>query len=323
MTFQAFSLESLIGEIMALEQELIFSPNIILYTFADKRAESYGATFPRLSFRRYKSSVEFALAGLTAEADLLLDNWKDEPEDDLEVNSGMIFKLSGATSQEVNLAAEARFGAREGVTCFGNCLGPRKLQQLAVQRDNGFEEFVISADNFPFPELDLNLSSRLSSDRGFEGLNLRGSRSWDYRGGTITCSSSLSLSPRAFVPFAGTSITWNSEPFVLTLYFDDTFRWKNTLQSLQFNPDLSGADIEGIQIAGDSLLNQQLNLNLTIPTDSVDLAAAFRGIYEDEGYRLGSGLLSIKTDPKPLGFKVILAFREDSQILKVESQFKF
>jgi len=80
LTFQAFTAETLLGEIASVENQIVFSPNIILYTTPDKRTEWYGETFESLAFRRYKSSIEFGLVGLTANAQLILDNWQDEPE---------------------------------------------------------------------------------------------------------------------------------------------------------------------------------------------------------------------------------------------------
>ena len=191
LTFQAFTGETLLGEIASLENQIIFSPNIILFTSPDKRTEWYGANFPSLAFRRYQSSLEFGLIGLTANSTLILDNWQDEPEDRPNINTGLIFKLTGETDEEVQLGLEARFGAKEGVTCFGNCLGPLKLQQIAMQDGSGFEELLFSADNMSFEEVDLQLSAKFSSDNGFDALTLTGTRTWDLDGYGVTLSSSL------------------------------------------------------------------------------------------------------------------------------------
>lgn len=44
LTFQGLTYETLVGEIASLEGEVIFSPNIILYTTPDRRTDWYGAT---------------------------------------------------------------------------------------------------------------------------------------------------------------------------------------------------------------------------------------------------------------------------------------
>ncbi len=323
LTFQAFTGDTLLGEIASLENQVIFSPNIIIYTSPDKRTEWYGETFSNLAFRRYKSSLEFGLVGLTATSTLILDNWQDEPEDRPNINTGLIFELTGETDEEVQLGFEARIGAKEGVTCFGNCLGPLKLQQIAIQEDNGFEEFLFSADNIAFREVDLSLSGKFSSDNGFNGLTLNGTRSWDLDGYGVSFSSSLLVSPTAFVPFAGTTVTWTADPLALSVSFDESYKLANASQSLQFNPDLSDVGVEGLNFGGQALLGQQLNLNLTVPTDPLEFTAGLRFENEDGPYNLNSGILSARFDGDPFGVKAIMAFRENSRIIKIETELKF
>jgi len=209
------------------------------------------------------------------------------------------------------------------VTCFGNCLGPLKLQQVAVQESIGFEEFLFSADNLSFHEVDLSLSGKFSSDNGFNGMTVRGNRTWDLNGSKVTFASSLFVAPGALVPFAGTSVTWSEEPFVLSILFDETFNLSNASKTLQFNPNLNDLDIEGLQFGGQALLDQQLNLNLTVPTDPVDFTAGLRFENEDKSYSLNSGILGARLDQEPFGAKVIVAFRENSRIVKVETELKF
>ncbi|MBS3736686.1 hypothetical protein KGY72_05915, partial [Candidatus Bipolaricaulota bacterium] len=254
---------------------------------------------------------------------LILDNWQDEPENQPDINTGLIIEISGETDEEILLEAEARLGAKEGVTCFGNCLGPLKLQQVAVQKSIGFEEFLFSADNFSFREVDLSLSGKFSSDNGFNGMTVRGTRTWDLNGSKVTFASSLSVAPRAFVPFAGTSVTWSGEPFGISIFFDETYKLRNASKSLQFNPDLSDSEIDGLKFGGQALLDQQLNLNLTVPTDPVDFTAGLRFEHENKFYNLSSGILSARLDQDPFGAKVILAFRENSRIIKIETELEF
>ncbi len=324
LTFQGFTAETLIGEIASLEGELIFSPNIILYTTPDRRTESYGATFPRLTFRRFKSTVEFELAGLTANTTLLLDNWQDKPEEKPKIQSGLILKFTTETKEEVQLESETRIGVKDGVTCFGNCIGPLKLQQNAVQEDNGFEEFLVSADNFSVNDIDLNLSGKLSSDAGFNFLSLRGSRTLEYTGFDVTVSSSLAVTRETFLPFAGTSITWSADPLIFSLRFDESYSLENATQTVQFNPDLAEVfKIEELNFGSQALLGKQINVNLTVPTDPVDFTAALRFGNEDGPYVLNSGILSAKYDGDPFGASGILAFRGNSRILKLETELDF
>ncbi|MBS3737241.1 hypothetical protein KGY72_08750 [Candidatus Bipolaricaulota bacterium] len=322
LTFQALTSETLLGEIASMENQIVFSPNIILYTTPDKRTEWYGDTFENLAFRRYKSSLEFGLVGLTANTTLILDNWQDEPENQPDINTGLIIEISGETDEEILLEAEARIGAKEGVTCFGNCLGPLKLQEIAIQESIGFEEFLFSADNFSFCEVDLSLSGKFSSDNGFNGMTVRGTRTWDLNGSKVTLASSLSVTAVAFVPF-GTSVTWSGDPFVISIFFDETYKLSNASKSLQFNPDLRDLEIDGLKFGGQALLDQQLNLNLTIPTDPVDFTAGLRFEHENKFYSLNSGILSAQLDQDSFGAKIILAFRENSKIIKIETELEF
>ncbi|MEF8726165.1 MAG: hypothetical protein V5A83_04445 [Candidatus Bipolaricaulota bacterium] len=323
LTFQGFTAETLLGEIASVSGELIFAPNIIIYTSPDKRTDSFGGNFSGLAFRRYKSTVEFGLVGLTAAATLILDNWQDEPEDPPEIKPGLIFKVAGEMDNEVEVELETRFGAKGGVTCFGNCLGPLKLQQIAIQDDVGFEEFLFSADDIFFEEVGLRLSGKFSSDNGFNGLTISGTRTWDLDGYGITLSSNLFVSPTAFVPFTGTTVTWTANPFIFSVSFDESYKLENASQSLQFNPDLSEVGIEGLSFGSQALLDQQLNFNITVPTDPVEFTAGLRFENENGPYNFNSGILSARLDVSPFEFQAILAFRENSRIIKIETKFEF
>lgn len=323
LVFQGFTFESLVGEIASLEGQLLFSPDLVIYTSPDKRTNWYGETFSQPTFRRFKSNLEFGLVGLTADTTLYLDNWQKEPEDEPNIQSGIVFQLSGETDEEVDLGMEARLGVKEGVTCYGNCLGPLKLQQLAVQQGSGFEEFLFSADNMNIGEVDLSLSGKFSSDNGFDGFTLNGSRTWDYDGLDIRFSSSLAVTSSAFLPFSGTSISFSGEPLSLSLFFDDSYELANASQSLQFNPDVSELGIDGLSLGGQALLGKQLSINLSLPTDPVDFSGAFRFDYQDGIYDFYAGILKAGFDQSPFGASAILAFRENSSILKLESKLEF
>ena len=323
LTFQGFTTETLVGEIASVRSEMVFSPNIILYTFSDKRTESYGANFPGLAFRRLKSTVEFGLVGLSAATTLILDNWRDEPEDPHDIRSGLIFELTGEMENEVELGIEARLGVKGGVTCFGNCLGPLKLQQGAVQAEAGFEEVLISADDFSVKEVEFDLSSKFSADNGFDSFTLSGSRTWEYMESDITLASSLVVTSNAFLPFTGTSFTWSADPLILSIYFDETYQLSNATQTIQFNPDLSELNVEGLNLSSQALLANQINFTLTIPTDPVDFTTAFRFTYEDGRYDIYSSLYRARLSQSPFSGDFILAFRENSRILKLEVGLEF
>lgn len=325
ITFQAFSHKTLVGELATFEGEGIFSPNIILYTTPDKRTEWYGATFESLAFRRYKSSIEFGLVGLTADTTIILDNWQDEPEDKPDIQTGLIFEVSGETQKEVEINMETRMGVRDGVTCFGNCIGPRKLQQLAVQQGMGFEEFLLSVDNFPLEVVDLNLSGLFSTDNGLDNFTLTGYKTWEYGGGDVSLNTSVVMTPSAFIPLAGTSLTWTAEPFSLTFLFDETFKLENTTQSLRLNPDVSDLGVEGLSLSSQSLLGKQLNVSLTVPTNPVDFTAGIRFAYQEEYefYGLESGIITAQLNGDPFSAKAIYAFRDNSRVFKLETELKF
>jgi len=323
LTFQGLTYETLVGEIASLEGEVIFSPNIILYTTPDRRTDWYGATFPTLAFRRYRSSIKFSLVGLTADTTLIVENWQDKPEDPENIQSGVIFELSGETEDEVELGMKARFGAKEGVTCFGNCLGPLKLQQVALQEGMGFEEFVFSVDDLPIQELHLSLSGGFSSDHGFNGLALRGSKTWECDQFDFTLSSSLSVTSNTFLPFAGTSMTWSADPIIFSVYFDESFQLKNAAKSLQVTPDVSELGIEGLNLSGQGLLGEKLNISITIPTDPVDFTTAVRLGYEDGFYRPQSGLLRCVLTGDPFSAIATVAVRGDSRVFRLETEMEF
>lgn len=323
LTFQAFTYETLLGEIASFEEMMIFSPNIILYTTADRRSEWYGETFPNLAFRRHKSTIEFGLVGLTAKTTLITDNWQDKPEDEPDIQSGLIFKLSGQTKQEIELGLEARLGAKEGVTCFGNCLGPLKLQQVALQKGIGFEECELSLDNFPLETVDLHLSTNFSSDHGFDSLTINGSKTWEYEHFDFTLASGLAVTSEAFVPFKGTSLTWIADPIVLSVYFDESFQLANAAKSLQLAPDVSGLGIEGLNLNSQCLLGEKLNISVSIPTHPVDVTTSLRLNYNSGIYELDSGVITAELPADPLSMKATLAFRGVSRIVQIEGKLDF
>ncbi|MFW6104647.1 MAG: hypothetical protein ACOC6I_02280, partial [Candidatus Bipolaricaulota bacterium] len=72
-----------------------------------------------------------------------------------------------------------------------------------------------------------------------------------------------------------------------------------------------------------ALLDQQLNLNITVPTDPVEFTAGLRFENENGPYNFNSGILSARFDGSPFGFQAILAFRENSRIIKIETEFEF
>ena len=323
LTFQAFTAEGLLGEIASLESQVIFSPNIILYTMPDKRTESYGGNFPRLAFRRFMSSTEFGLVGITADATLLLDNWQNEPQSPPDIRTGLIFTVSGELKNEVSLEMETKIGAKEGVTCFGNCLGPLKLQENTVQKGFDFEEFKASMDNLTFREVDLSLSSKFSSDNGFDNFVVNGSKTCEYKGADITLSSSLVVTPNTFLPFAGTSITCSIEPFVFSAYFDETYQLRNAAKSMQFNPDMSESSIEGFDYSGQAIPGQFITFNLTLPTDPVNFTGIFRFENDEGTYGLSSGVFRADLDQDFFGVTGTLAFRENSKVFKIETELDF
>ena len=323
LTFQGFTAETLVGEIASVSGEVIFAPNITLYTFSDKRTDSFGGNFHGLAFRRYKSNVEFGLVGLVADTTLILDNWQDKPDEKPEIKPGLIFKIAGEMENEVEIEMEARLGVKGGVTCFGNCLGPLKLQKNAIQSNTGFEELLISANNFSLGDVELDLSSKFSIDNGFNSLTLSGSRTWDYRGTEIKLASSLLITTDTFMPFRGLSVVWTADPIILSFYFDETYQLENASQQVQFNPEFNDLNIEGFNFSGQALLADQISLNLTIPTDPVDLTAAFRFIYENGRYNFNSSLFRAQLPGSPFSIEGIFAFRGESRIVKLESKLEF
>lgn len=323
LAFQAFTARTLIGEIASLEGTAIFSPNIIIYTTPDRRTEWYGEDFSRLAFRRLKSTLEFELVGTTARSTLILDDWKDEMDGNPNTNYGLMFEVSGQTENEVNVKGEARLGVKKGATCFGNCLGPLKLQRQAVQDNFIFEEFLISAKNFSFGEVNLNLSSKFTSDHGFNHLSLSGTRTWPLNGSRVKLSSSWIVTSNTLRPFAGTSLAWTSEPLSLSLHFDETFKLKKTQQILQFNPDLSELDIDGLNLGSNAFLGKRITLKLSVPTDPVEFSSALRFSNENGKYNLSSGILRAELEGDPFGVDFSLAFREGSRIIKIETELAF
>ena len=323
LTFQAFSGETLLGEIAGLEATAIFAPSIILYTRADKRTQWFGETFSRVTFRRFKSSVDFELVGTQVVTTLVLDDWKDEPGDSPNTHYGMIVEVSGGTKEELRVNMESRLGVKGGATCFGNCLGPMKLQQNAVQEDFGFEELLISVDNFALENADLSLSSKITSDHGFNHFTVSGSKTWSFEGYSMTLSSNFIVTSNSISPLAGTSVTWTAEPLIFSIYFDETMELENTSQVLQFNPDVSELGIDGLNFGNTAALGNRITTQISLPTDPVEFNFAFRFSNADGAYAFSSGVLSAALDQEQFGVKGILAFREHSRIVRLETDLKF
>lgn len=323
LTFQAFILRATIAEIASLEQTIIFSPNMVLYTLENYSTRWFGEQYPNITFRRLISKLDISLVGLTVNTKLLVDDWVDQPQSPSNTHAGLVIDVSGVTVEESKVSLTTRFGAKEGVVCFGNCIGPLKLIPDPVQTDFQFEEMVIVAENIEFYEADITLSGKLSALSGFRGITLTAMRTWeDILDSRLTLSSSFMTTSALNLIFGGLSLVWDSDPFTFSISFDSTFDPAVALKTVQFQTELPGAI--DTDFSSQMVFGQLLNLDLAIPTgEKTTFKAAFRFLKKDSGYDFHAGAFILDKKGDPISFTVYYLFKPNVSIAHLESELEF
>jgi hypothetical protein len=206
-SFQALDAQVSLGDLLLLKQTLIFAPDIVQYFSQTHSAKAAGFLSPTLLLRKVISTFELVLVGTTLDTTLLIDDLRETPTDPAMLVAGLrveaLFKAIG----DATVSSKMRFGLKDGVECFGNCVSnlPFKIVEDAVSGGLTFEDWSTSIMGLSVSGFGASVSALMDGVSGFVGAEVDVDRKLNLFGTDATTSASLIILPNMSVLIGGAS----------------------------------------------------------------------------------------------------------------------
>lgn len=214
LQFQAFKANFILGNILAIEKLIIFSPNIVQFFRKTNEVRAFGfRPSQTLVFRKSMTTLELGVSAATFKGTLKVSDLRDSQTASSEIVAGARLETSFETREEVKFSSQMRFGLKPGVECFANCTGGPveqqfKLNQDAVVRGLAFEDWNVSVSNLTLSGFDIQISSSVTAKNDFTGVNFSLSRSVQFANVEARTSSRWFLSDTLEPGFAGATVVF-------------------------------------------------------------------------------------------------------------------